>query len=397
MSTSTILGLRTDLRKSIVEVLCVEDECAGNTSDAKQPYAWTQNMTTTEQNNATITEADSDEERSSNSYQYEIDVTKLSNNQIKALQYKLAKEQQGRAEKNCKSTFVVGHWNGDSNCIMVPNHKNETAFQGYHTHNPYIERFTELVGGGDANVGASRILSVLIRKFPKEYLEEGKKKGMTMNTMFDEVALAALTVDCNLKNWQLKKVLKHFQYTTGCTPSVAVDKAMKELARDAVIPRTDTAYIETNLEDGKVEIESITFDYQSIVEVFKHIVAELIMEAHAGIHNVAELFIILGGDHGIGAFRIPFRTLVLLRDGTILKKDIGVATVMSKKDSAKVFQNTVEPWLTADLKTINQSQVILTTDVSGFVQCTFLPKDEYQNSNVFSKHTLKVICTSLGI
>ena len=108
--------------------------------------------------------------------------------QIKALQYKLAKEQQGRAEKNCKSTFVVGHWNGDSNCIMVPNHKNETAFQGYHTHNPYIETFNELVGGGDANVGASRILSVLIRKFPKEYLEEGMKKGMTMNTMFDEVA-----------------------------------------------------------------------------------------------------------------------------------------------------------------------------------------------------------------
>ena len=144
---------------------------------------------------------------------------------------------------------------------MVPNHKNETAFQGYHTHNPYIERFTELVGGGDANVGASRILSVLIRKFPKEYLEEGKQKGMTMNTMFDEVALAALAVDCNLKNWQLKKVLKHFQYTTGCTPSVAVDKVMKELGRDTVIPRTGTAYIETNLEDGKVEIESITFDY----------------------------------------------------------------------------------------------------------------------------------------
>ena len=109
------------------------------------------------------------------------------------------------------------------------------------------------------------------------------------------------------------------------------------------------------------------------------------MKTHSGIH-VVELVIILGGDHGIGAFRIPFRTLVLLRDGTILKKDIGIATVMSKKDSAKVFQNTVEPWLTADLKTINQSQVILTTDVSGFVQCTFLPKDEYQNNNVFSKH-----------
>jgi hypothetical protein len=131
---------------------------------------------------------------------------------------------------------------------------------------------------------------------------------------------------------------------------------MKELAIDTLIPRTGTAYIETIFEDVKVEIESITFDYQGIVEVFKHIVAELITEAHAGIHDVVELFIILDGIQGIGALRIPIRTLVLFRNGTILKKDIGITTVMGKKDSAKLFQNTVEPWLTAELKIVNQSQ-----------------------------------------
>jgi hypothetical protein len=51
-----------------------------------------------------------------------------------------------------------------------------------------------------------------------------------MNTVFDDVALAVLAVDCNLKNYQLKRVFKHFTFTTGCKSSIGIDGALKHLA-----------------------------------------------------------------------------------------------------------------------------------------------------------------------
>ena len=91
------------------------------------------------------------------------------------------------------------------------------------------------------------------------------------------------------------------------------------------------------------------------------------MEACAGIRDVVNVYVILGGDHGIGAFCLPFRTLVVLQDGRHLKKDIGIATVICKKDTSTILKNTIEGWLTFDLKLINESSLQLSVDQSGFV------------------------------
>ena len=116
----------------------------------------------------------------------------------------------------------MGHWSGDSNGMIIPNHKNHNSFQGYYNNNPYIETFCALVGGGDADVGARRVLSVMGSKFPELYVQQGQSKGLTMKKPFDKVALAAMAVDCHLKDWQLKKVMKHFHFTTEIMPSAAI-------------------------------------------------------------------------------------------------------------------------------------------------------------------------------
>ncbi len=53
------------------------------------------------------------------------------------------------------------------------------------------------------------------------------------------------------------------------------------------------------------------------------------------------MVLILGGDHGVGAFRMPFRTVIDLKDGTIHTRDIGIATVTGSKDTAHVLLNTI--------------------------------------------------------
>ena len=54
-----------------------------------------------------------------------------------------------------------------------------------------------------------------------------KSKGLTMKRLFDKEALAAMAVDCHLKDCQLKKVMTHFHFTTGSMPSVAIEKQLR--------------------------------------------------------------------------------------------------------------------------------------------------------------------------
>jgi hypothetical protein len=104
--------------------------------------------------------------------------------------------------------------------MIIPNRKNDNAFHGYHNNNPYVETLCVVVGGGDADAGACRVPSVMGSKLPELYVQEGQSKGSTMKKPFDKVALAAMAVDCHLKDWQLKKAMMHFHFTTGCMPSV---------------------------------------------------------------------------------------------------------------------------------------------------------------------------------
>ena len=66
-----------------------------------------------------------------------IDVTSLTDNELKSLQYILSKEQQHRSmTKSHSLVFTMGHWNGFSKGMLTQNHKNDNAFQGYHKNNP---------------------------------------------------------------------------------------------------------------------------------------------------------------------------------------------------------------------------------------------------------------------
>jgi hypothetical protein len=93
------------------------------------------------------------------------------------------------------------------------------------------------------------------------------------------------------------------------------------------------------------------------------------------------MVLILGGDHGVGAFHMPFSTVIVLKDGTIHKQDIGIATVTGSKDSAHVLMNTIMDKVAANLKTINDSSMKLTMDSTGGVCCDLCPKADCNAAN----------------
>jgi hypothetical protein len=104
----------------------------------------------------------------------------LSDEEIESLLFEMIKEQCTRSDQKCVSTFTVSHWNGDSNCVIFPTHKSDKAFKGFHGKYPYIDKFTALVGNGDAELGAEQVLGVLSSKYSSKYLKVGQSAGLTM-------------------------------------------------------------------------------------------------------------------------------------------------------------------------------------------------------------------------
>lgn len=89
-----------------------------------------------------------------------------------------------------------------------------------------------------------------------------KISGLALPQTMDADGLAAMACDCNLKEWQLLKVLKYIRYATGCkVTSVTVKNMEAEFAKDMVVPETGTyRYTSTN-DKGTTTTELIEYDY----------------------------------------------------------------------------------------------------------------------------------------
>ena len=66
--------------------------------------------------------------------------------------------------------------------------------------------------------------------------------------------------------------------------------AMKNLTKDAVTPRMGTFLHKTELDSKKVR-PRIILNYQSIAEVFKHIVGEYVMKAYTAVKGISQVFL----------------------------------------------------------------------------------------------------------
>lgn len=315
-----------------------------------------------------------------------IDLTSMSDSQLKTLQNMVAQEQMKRAtsEESPVCTFDMYNWNTPYTCIPVPKlHKDTRAFERYQWKKPYVKEFCSAVGGGDLNAGVERVLSYLAPRHEELYTECGKNKGLVMSDRMDADALAGMAIDCNLKQWQLKKVLKHVKFATGCPlSSVTMKELSAKFASDMVIPETGKYRYDTINDKGTPITEVVTYDYQSLVDVFKYVTAQLLMEKDGSAKRVKKVCIVLGGDHGIGAFRLTVRILIELDDGEVLKDEIGISTVFCKKDSSDVLKNTILERLTADMRLITESFLQFTEDDEGFVECELRRRDSDNSSAI---------------
>jgi hypothetical protein len=300
------------------------------------------------------------------------DATQMSDELIPTLQCRLFQETKRRSKNERLPSFTLKSDRGEMTCIPVPKHKSDDAFKAYQRKTPYVEHMCTAVGGGNKDVGVQRLLSHLACHHEEAFIKCGQERGLAVSSVMNEVALGAMMDDNNLKLWQLFGVLKHVRHGTGCKISVSA-KHLKKFAENMIQPKTGRYVYNYTDSSGNNKREIVQYDYQSVSDMFIHVVSQLLIENNVHMSKVRRVGIVIGGDHGKGAFRLVIRVLILLEEEQVLYKDVGVATIFCSKDSAEIVKNTIYHWLTDDLKLLNESQVILEDDTDTLTKCDLQP------------------------
>ena len=124
--------------------------------------------------------------------------------------------------------------------------------------------------------------------------------------------------------------------------------------------------------DSNGEIVSVECMYQSVQEMTCIMVASKLTELKLKPADVKSIDFILGGDHGKEAFRLCFRVVITEQNDTMHHCDYGCAGTVFGKDTPEVLEKSIMPWLTEDLKAMNDSKFIIEEpDGDGLIVCQF--------------------------
>jgi hypothetical protein len=161
--------LRRELRNSLS--LCTEVDSSSSDSNNESTFEAEVLRTiitsevVEEQPSSTESQTDEQPAETHQAKSIGIELNKLSHQQIKTLQFKLASENIRRASPPNQRklfTFDLQSWNGTYTCIPVPKqHKDTDAFKSYQSNKPYVLEFSKAAGGGDLEEGIKRVLTYL--------------------------------------------------------------------------------------------------------------------------------------------------------------------------------------------------------------------------------------------
>ena len=168
------------------------------------------------------------------------------------------------------------------------------------------------------------------------------------------VEAAAMWRDGRLLNSQARIVLKHLRYHFESTITVPFEK-MYSLVDGYTKPKVKV--FDYHKEGEKIP-EVVHAQYQDISREFARSVQELIVEYKISSKDIVGVFLVVGGDHGQGAFRLCFRALLTVR-GRVhpVYKTKSIAEVYCKKEEGTLLDESIMPWLNSDLTKIKDSHL----------------------------------------
>ena len=108
----------------------------------------------------------------------------------------------------------------------------------------------------------------------------------------------------------------------------------KKCREGYVKPRTKQFH--HRYEDGK--LEWIEYEYQPLTQLLPQMISQELTRLKVKPKDVRDICIAIGGDHGIGAFRLSFKVIVILTSGVMHEKLCDGAGWVNDKDTLEVLE-----------------------------------------------------------
>ena len=279
---------------------------------------------------------------------------------------KLCTNQYHQLEQS-KVTYVIS---------LSPPPRKDKSFERHLRRKPYFKELLEVMNIRNScqqTVGQRRLLKYLARTHEDAYLQIGQERGLSLTRVMDEVESAAMWRDARLLDSQSRIVLKHLRCFFEPHKITVPLSRIYSLVEGYTKPRVKVFEYHV---DGSKFPEIVHAQYQNISKEFVRAVEELIEENTILSNSITRIFLVVGGDHGKGAFRVVFRALLSIQGRREpVYKTKAIAEVYCKKEEGVLLDESVIPWLEADLQTlINSHLVAMSTKDKKKIACILHPK-----------------------
>ena len=267
----------------------------------------------------------------------------------------VAKQQQHTKEKNVVEYFQLAQ-NKSTTAVAVRPHKSDDAFQSYHRGNPYLKDAVRCLDK-DVKVGALRLSGYLAKHHKDEFIDAANASGVAVTGVLNATESAALYTEAELGDEQWNTIMRHLRNKFDAKIACSLLDLKRKCYEGYTMPRVKVIYHRA----GQKDEEKIKAEYQDIKAEFKKAVETLLrVNRLKNRKQVKRIRLIIGGDHGQGAFRLGFRVLIDTEGGkSPMCKTINIATVYCKKEVGAILESTVIDWLAEDLKQIHDNPLHL--------------------------------------
>ena len=75
--------------------------------------------------------------------------------------------------------------------------------------------------------------------------------------------------------------------------------------------------------------------------IFKKEISLLVKSTLLNLDDISRINLIIGGDHGQGAFRFPLKLLFVMKSSKNVERESSVAYILCRKDNGEIFKNTI--------------------------------------------------------
>ena len=273
--------------------------------------------------------------------------------------------------------------------VSLMPHATEDAYKRYHRKAPYIQELIDvMVKNQSADVGPIRLATYLATNHEKLYVDVAMQKGLAITGIMDEVESAAMWRDARVLDNQARTILRHLRYKFESKITVPFSKQFN-LLEGYTEPKVKVFEHHVN---GEKYPEMVHVQYQDVAQELKLCVEELLDEHAVKPGAVCKIRMVIGGDHGQGAFRLCFRVVINLKNK---KKPIhkikAVAEVYSSKEEGVVLEKSIMSWLKEDMEKIAQSALTISidenpnnTDAQDNAQSTQVTNENQDESVIYS-------------